>query len=597
MMNEIYSKTTKGLLWLGEEPQIPVRTVSPKQSLAVDRVLKDADDLIAELSKDMMTNLDPSDPDFDTWESWSVPPLPALDYISTDTFRITKTAPCVWYNDDSDIITLNLSTAASMEDDAVFHAFCLLRLLSADHHLKDIPYLQQEEEGQETYRTFGRRAAHWICNRDWWGRIWTVQECVLPDDCTVIYGPVTAPWAMFLDAIANFQHHRSSCCAGIHTTPEIYDMLNYQVETILELRVIRDQRRRGEKILLGDLVRQFRYRQATDLRDKLYALIPLVTSWNGQPPLEPYYEKNFKPIDAFRQGIIKAIEVSGTLDVLCQLETPVSTNTPLPSWIPDFAQKAMHLGTLDHYTKQMRLYNACAGVTATSKVAADTILVLEGYRADVLKRSSAMVIDSKHQDRMETLSWWHEVAEEECGKANDSWKRSFWRTICGDSILGGEVNLADGGVPVLSELRRVTESDEAVFNQWCAVHGLSHLRTTIDAEVDTELQKIIRESVGAMNYAISATTRDKRFIVSAKDRMGVAPKMAVMAIPTPTPDEIFILAGGKTPFVLRPVGLRDVPGVGMQPCHTLIGDCYLEGVMDGEAMAEYSANKQPVYLV
>jgi hypothetical protein len=35
----------------------------------------------------------------------------------------------------------------------------------------------------------------------------------------------------------------------------------------------------------------------------------------------------------------------------------------------------------------------------------------------------------------------------------------------------------------------------------------------------------------------------------------------------------------------------------MQPCHTLIGDCYLEGIMDGEAMADYSANKQPVYLV
>ena len=158
---------------------------------------------------------------------------------------------------------------------------------SACHHLKDIPYLQLEKEGQETYRTFGRRAAHWICTRDWWGRIWTVQECVLPDDCTVLYGPVTAPWSMFLDAMANFEHHRSSYCTAIHTAaPEINDMLNYQVATILGLGAIRDQRRRGEKILLEDLARQFQYRQATDPRDKLYALIPLVTNWKGQPPLE-----------------------------------------------------------------------------------------------------------------------------------------------------------------------------------------------------------------------------------------------------------------------------------------------------------------------
>jgi hypothetical protein len=596
MMSEIYSKTIKGLLWLGEEPQIPVQTVSPEQSLAVDRVLKDADEVIAKLSKDMMATLLPSDPEFDTWKSWSVLPPPAPDHSLTDAFRITRTAPCVWHNDDSDIATLNLSAAASMEDDAVFHAFCLFRLLSAGHHLKDIPYFQLEEEGQETYRTFGRRAAHWICTRDWWGRIWTVQECVLPDDCTVIYGPVTAPWSMFLDAIANFQHHRSSCCAGIHTAVEIYDMLNYQVDTILELRAIRDQRRRGEEILLGELVRQFRYRQATDPRDKLYALIPVVTSWNGQPPLEPHYEKSFAPIDTFRQGVIKAIEVSGTLDILCQLETPVSkANTPPPSWIPDFAQQAAHPGTLDHFMKQIHLYNACGGVMATPKVAADSVLVLEGYYVDALKRASTMMVDIKHQDRMETLSWWHHVAEEECSKANEGWRRSFWRTICGDSILRERVNFADGGVPVPSELRRVSESDEAVLNQWCAAHRLNHLQTTIDAEDDTEFPNIISKPVGAIHYAISVTTRDKRFIVSTKGRMGVAPKMALVTIPTP--DEIFILAGGKTPFVLRPAGSRDVPGTGMQPCYTLIGDCYLEGIMDGEAMAEYSANKKPVYLV
>ena len=596
MMSQIYSKTTMGLLWLGEEPQIPVPTVSPEQSRAVDRLLNDADEVIAKLSKDMMAMLQPSDPDFDTWKSWSALPPPAPDYTSTDMFRITNTTPCVWHNDASDIATLNLSLAASMREDAVFHAFCLFRLLSAGHHLKDISYLQLETEGQETYRTFGRRAAHWICTRDWWGRIWTVQECVLPDDCTVIYGPVTAPWSMFLDAIANFEHHRSSCCADIHTTPEIYDMLNYQVATILGLRAIRDQRRRGDKILLGDLARQFQYRQATDTRDKLYALIPLVTSWNGQPPLEPHYEKSFTPIDAFRQGVIKAIEVSGTLDALCQLKTPVSkANTPLPSWIPDFAQKAAHPGTLDHFMKQIQLYNACGGVRARPKVAAGSVLVLEGYHVDVLKRASAMMVDIKHQDRMETLSWWHQVAEEECGKSNDNWKRSFWQTICGDSILKERVNFANGGVTVPAEFSRVSASDEAVFNRWCLVHGLNHLRTRNDAEDDTELQNSISESVGATNYAISATTLDKRFIVSAKGRMGVAPKTAVVT--SPTPDEIFILTGGKTPFVLRPVGLRDIPGVGMQPCYTLIGDCYLEGFMDGEAITNYSANKQLVYIV
>jgi len=45
-------------------------------------------------------------------------------------------------------------------------------------------------------------------------------------------------------------------------------------------------------------------------------------------------------------------------------------------------------------------------------------------------------------------------------------------------------------------------------------------------------------------------------------------------------DEVFLLTGGKTPFVLRWRGDADdtIPG----PKYEIIGDCYLQGWMDGE---------------
>ena len=159
-MSQIYSKTTKGLLWLGEEPQIPVPTVSPEQSLAVDQLLKDADEVLAKVSKDMITILKPSDPDFGTWMSWSTLPPPAPDYSAMYTFRITRTTPCVWHNDNSDVETLNLSALASMEDDAVFHAFCLFRLPSSERHSLlaaregrpgDVPYIRQTSSPLDLY--------------------------------------------------------------------------------------------------------------------------------------------------------------------------------------------------------------------------------------------------------------------------------------------------------------------------------------------------------------------------------------------------------------------------------------------------------------
>jgi hypothetical protein len=62
-------------------------------------------------------------------------------------------------------------------------------------------------------------------------------------------------------------------------------------------------------------------------------------------------------------------------------------------------------------------------------------------------------------------------------------------------------------------------------------------------------------------------------------------------------DEIFVIPGGKTPFLLRPAGTRHVPGVGLKRCHHFLGDCYLHGFMDDEGMKDFDTKKQTIYLV
>lgn len=53
-------------------------------------------------------------------------------------------------------------------------------------------------------------------------------------------------------------------------------------------------------------------------------------------------------------------------------------------------------------------------------------------------------------------------------------------------------------------------------------------------------------------------------------------------------DEIWVLFGGNTPFVLRPD-----PKIGH---HFLLGECYLHGIMDGEAMVNAEIKKRTVTL-
>lgn len=51
-------------------------------------------------------------------------------------------------------------------------------------------------------------------------------------------------------------------------------------------------------------------------------------------------------------------------------------------------------------------------------------------------------------------------------------------------------------------------------------------------------------------------------------------------------DEVWILFGGSVPFILRPY-LSESDRAGS---YFLISDCYVHGIMDGEAMEEWSAS-------
>lgn len=74
----------------------------------------------------------------------------------------------------------------------------------------------------------------------------------------------------------------------------------------------------------------------------------------------------------------------------------------------------------------------------------------------------------------------------------------------------------------------------------------------------------------------------RRFFLTAKGSMGIGPPRMKAG------DEVWVLRGGKVPHILRPseeiFSLPDVNVVD-QPCHTLVGEAYVDGIMDGEAAA------------
>lgn len=584
LMSEIYSSTWRCLIWLGDEPETPVSTVTQAQSQKVERIIAETDLFLQNLMASLST-LDTSSSLMGDLQAISGSPATKP---KEDTFKIGKTRPTIWHGDQRDQQTLEMRTLPSTQDDSIFQASCMFRLLAEDLHPCEIPYFRLEPDDKHTYLTNARRAAHWLVSRDWWTRVWTVQECVLPQESIVIYGPVEMPWSTLLAAVSNFQRHRAGCCSS---SEGVHDMLNLHLDLLPVLQDLRARRSTGQAILLEELVREFRYRAATNPRDKVFALLPLVTDWGGNTPLAPDYSQGISLSQVYGQAILKMVEASGSLAPLCQQTGPSRTaSVAMPSWVPDLSEAYSHGGTLDHFVHQLPLYDSSNGSKASARVVDATVLVLEGVRADSIRRASTHVLDRRHEGQVSIFEHWHDVAEEECGQTDGNWGDSFWRTLCGDTVglvTGSHVS-AQG-----KALRRAVEDDKIVFNAWCEAHGHSKLRqhnATRGNALDVGL-----EETGGMNQAITATTRDRRFIISKSGRMGIAPKMALLT--SPAADQIFVVLGSNAPLVLRPVGSRSISGVGERLCYELIGDCYLHGIMDGEAMHDFETKKETLYIV
>ena len=590
LMSDIYSKTNRGLLWLGEEPEQPVSSVSENLGEELVGLWKESDDLL----KDIVPNLQ-------HFQETLPSELNSLhgnaEEPRHDKVMIGKTKELDWRKVNSQSL-MTLMQDPSLVEDSIFHAFCLLRLLEDHHHLDEIPYLTIEPDNQQTYRSAGRHTLAWILMLPWFHRVWTVQECILPKSCIVIYGPVKAAWTMFLRATENFRTHRSSCCANV---PGVSTMLQPLVEILGHMSEFTQGRLLGFEIPLDSVLRSFRARDSTDPRDKIYGLLPLVTEWYDHEAIFPDYDIVTTPAQVYTRVVLKMIEISESLDVLSQPGHYMwKASTTLPTWVPDYSQRLSRVGT-EIFCQNASLYDACNGRLASVRAISEKLLVIEGRRIGYIREAAMRMVSLHDITRKLIFLDWFEFASSKCHASEArTWKCHFWRTLCGDCIAEKPIKSFGAGHGITAPFRRAEKEDASKFDAFCWFHGLDDLCTNKTDEVSTnpqapQDQDNLSESIGRINQAIYTSTLGRRFFITEEGHMGLAPSHT--RISYTHPDEIFVIPGAKSPFVLRPAQERSIPGEGTQLVYEMVGECYVHGFMDGEGMVDFEEGKRVIYLV
>ncbi|MCJ1243494.1 hypothetical protein MMC30_000691 [Trapelia coarctata] len=432
---------------------------------------------------------------------------------------------------------------------------------------------------------FGRgrwRALNDVVCRRYWRRLWILQEVVLGRNSTpVLCGHRTLPWAHFAgafnliintDEVINTYITNELKDASLPFDCVIWPNLN----TVNEIQVFQKLRVKGQRPNLYRLLHFSRTALSTDPRDKIYGLLALMDT-SLASLIKPDYTDTVENV--YRSFALDTIKATGSLDIIRHSEP--STDSALPSWAPDWVIEPGNSAlTIDD-----NAFATSGSFPASVQALADPQSI--SCKGFVIDRFDGMGCRW-------TSGWSPDSVVPSKGRSNpystfEDVREAIWKSMVACHRLPSEPLDADYGsllaTPVLaaadlpkhSPIKDIVGSN--VFD-WC----VRFLKGNADFQVagrrmEEYLWKDVEpEKIDAVHLRDALMQRDRvnlgrRLVTTERGYVGMALETVERA------DVVAVLLGCSTPMVLR-----QVQGDSGYLRWKVVGECYLHGIMNGEAM-------------
>lgn len=366
---------------------------------------------------------------------------------------------------------------------------------------------------------------------------------------------------------------------------------------------------------------------ATDPRDKIYSLYGLLgLSSNSKPTWEPDYSKT--AAQCFAEATKVIIEEEGNMEILCALHDRSVRSTPdIPSWVPDYALPYMNMMT--------RFYTAAKGLPFTI-FASETwnTLPIRAFKLDTITKIGDDRKEGPNSMFYFDSSWFELISELDMIYRTGEYRTEvFWRTLCANQDTSHRSPAPKEFAPLFRELVCAMISSEIEENEnerdTPRAAGLDPEPELIESFEKANIQDHpspsesrnikLQDSLERLNAfaqsepepctptldqleefrknpsfelwdregyvnqpedhsffaAMLMRYANRRLYVTEDKYLGLGPTSIKIG------DSVWIIPGVGGPFVLRPC--EGVMGAGMGGFE-LIGETYVHGVMDGEAV-------------
>jgi hypothetical protein len=416
-----------------------------------------------------------------------------------------------------------------------------------------------------SFLDFDLKALVKLFQRPYFRRRWIVQEIVKSKHAIAVCGRETIEWNLIEEVTTRLVSRGWLNVVGKGGEDEQVGIVT--AKSLGALRSGKFQR------TLHGLITATSFCECTHPNDRLYSLLGLASNLHEYGNIKPNYSKS--PVDVFREFAASSILIKGDLDLLpaCSM-----SKSPFPSWVQQF-DKYTTLGIINLRERSWS-FKATKDMHVEGRISDDgKILYLCGKAVDTIKsivpsvertptsgfppeyhdrlKATLGISDKKCRDMSRQMNFCIAVGELVAGEdieilSPDSERyEEFWRTVLCDSPLQ-EVRASGDMVWVVAK--------------YFAFQAALFLENSAEAD---DQWKEGGEDIRLVECLLQYTMFNRCFGMTVGARMGQMPQNAKIG------DLICVLYGGSVPYVLRPCGNGQ---------YTYVGDCFVYGLMDGEAL-------------
>jgi hypothetical protein len=450
----------------------------------------------------------------------------------------------------------------------------------------------------------GWRFLERLLSLPWWRRVWTLQEFILARDLKFYCGTKSLSCSSFRKGM-----HSVELCRPFETYIEFRVWHTAWNRRRLIQWYEHDQRR--DKMSLVSLLAFCGDYQATDPRDRVWAVYGLVCDQDRQMIGHPTYGYD---VETLYNNLVKSfIENYKSLDIIGYAQLFRSHDPTWPSWVPDWRVESQPLvvplmvsqsakETLANFRPDHRHEGRIVREKLLYKAGGEQLPVLQRQDTPGYLTCRGVLVDyidglGDKQDSdaargVESTSPINTMAASPQGKTSlrDSVARSL--------TLNRQDQFLESSAPVQRYSRELQQLATACRNQegtedpaprwfqswWLVNSGLRIRGFTLEDIYYTEDWDRAQSKSGKpipraqrsffLRMRGVMKERFRRIMVTDEGHVGVAPKEARKG------DMVCVLFGCSVPVVLRRREQCDADG----PVYELIGECYLDEFMDGEAL-------------